>query len=289
MIAYDNRNWLLILSRVRGTVLPRIAGRIALVVAIAVAATYVYEEHGRDYAIPVTVHTIVGVALGLLLVFRTDSSYSRYWEGRILLGGMVNACRDLARQGSAYLATDDARDGFCRYVPALYGSIRRHLRGEREMPELADSLTAEQRASLETSPAAPLVVAGWISDLLHREVAEGRLSEVRLRVIDANVTRMIDYWGGCERIVNTPIPFAYAHHIKGFLTLFCVTVPLALLDSMQWYTPVAAAVVAFALFGIDEIGVEIEDPFGYDPNDLPLDAIGSTIEASVAASIRTAA
>jgi putative membrane protein len=95
--------------------------------------------------------------------------------------------------------------------------------------------------------------------------------------MDANVTAFVDYWGGAERIMKTPIPFAYAQHIKGFLTLFCFTAPFALVESLGWLTPVMAAVVAYGMFGIDEIGVEIEDPFGYDPNDLPLDAMGNTI------------
>jgi len=77
--------------------------------------------------------------------------------------------------------------------------------------------------------------------------------------------------------MRTPLPFAYAQHIKSFLTLFCASVPFAMVEAMGWYTPIAAAVIAFGLFGIDEIGVEIEDPFGYDPNDLPLDAIGNRI------------
>jgi ion channel-forming bestrophin family protein len=93
-----------------------------------------------------------------------------------------------------------------------------------------------------------------------------------------NVSALLDMWGGAERIMKTPIPFAYAQHIKSFLTLFCFSAPFAMVETMQWYTPIAAAVLAFGMFGIDEIGVEIEDPFGYDPNDLPLDAIGLRID-----------
>jgi putative membrane protein len=107
------------------------------------------------------------------------------------------------------------------------------------------------------------------------------LTEHRLAVMDQNLTSFSDSWGGAERILKTPIPFAYAHHIKAFLALFAFTVPFALSDQMGWLTPVAAAAIAFALFGIDEIGVEIEDPFGYDPNDLPLDEVGATIARDV--------
>ena len=88
--------------------------------------------------------------------------------------------------------------------------------------------------------------------------------------------------GDCERIARTPVPFAYAHHIKAFLFIFCLTAPMALLQSMGWATPLATAVIVYGLYGIDEIGVEIEDPFGHDPNDLPLDEIGEMIERDVA-------
>ena len=88
-------------------------------------------------------------------------------------------------------------------------------------------------------------------------------------------------WGSCERILRTPVPFAYAHHIKTFLSVFCVTAPFAMLAPMGWLTPVATAIVSYGLFGIDEIGVEIEEPFGYDGNDLPMVGIGETIARNV--------
>ncbi|MEM6931890.1 MAG: bestrophin family ion channel, partial [Myxococcota bacterium] len=96
-----------------------------------------------------------------------------------------------------------------------------------------------------------------------------------------NIGALVDLWGGAERILDTPVPFAYAHHIKLFLSFFCFTVPLALMESLGWFSTVGAGVVAFGMFGIDEIGVEIEDPFGYDDNDLPLDEIGDKLRREI--------
>ena len=124
----------------------------------------------------------------------------------------------------------------------------------------------------------PNLAVLWLSALLMSNLKAGRLTEERLRMLDENITQLVDLWGGAERIMKTPIPFAYAQHIKGFLTLFCFTVPLALVETMKFFTPLASAVIAYGMFGIDEIGVEIEDPFGDDPNDLPLDAMGETIQ-----------
>lgn len=276
MIRYDTRNWLAILGGVRGTVLPRIAVRVVLVAAIGVAAAALRRYDVIDLAIPGVIHTMVGVALGLLLVFRTNASYDRYWEGRRLVGHIVNNARDLVRQGASYL-TPSAHTALRDRTVALYATIRAYLRDERTAPEVAARLSPALRAEVEAARCPPLVVARTIGDLLAAEAAAGRLGEHRLVMLDVAVSDIIDALGGCERIMRTPVPFAYAHHIKGFLMLFCLSVPLALLPSMGWATGAAAAVVAYALLGIDEIGVEIEDPFGYDPNDLPLDAIGDNL------------
>jgi putative membrane protein len=126
----------------------------------------------------------------------------------------------------------------------------------------------------------------WMTEQLRACAAAGRLSEQRLQLLDGNLTSFNDALGGAERILKTPIPFAYAQHIKIFVVLFCFSAPFAMVEIMGWTTPVASGLLALALFGVDEIGVEIEDPFGDDPNDLPLDAIGHGIEAAVGELLR---
>ena len=282
MMEYDTKNWLGVVFRYHGTVLPRILMRTVAVAGIG--AVLAYADIVLDWQVPLsgTVHAMVGVALGLLLVFRTNASYDRYWEGRKLLGGIVNNSRDMARQAASYLVESPAaRDRVERYTIALYVTIRRYLRKEREWPELVDVLDADERARLAEVAAPPLLVAKWLTDVFAIEARAGRISEQQLKLADQTIADIVDMWGGAERILKTPVPLAYAHHIKAFLTIFCFTAPLALVGGMGWYTPIAAAVVAFGLYGIDEIGVEIEDPFGYDPNDLPLDAIGETIARNV--------
>jgi putative membrane protein len=195
---------------------------------------------------------------------------------------ITNHCRDLARQAATYLAHDEgARARAGRLIVALHATIRRALRRERELAELEPHLGEDAVAELVRAHSPPLTVSCWITELFLAHAAAGRLSEERLRSVDGSLTALIGNWGAAERIVKTPVPFAYAHHIKLFLTLFCFTVPLALVDSAGWYAIGGAAAVAFGMFGIDEIGVEIEDPFGYDHNDLPLDQIGDAVAADV--------
>jgi len=112
-------------------------------------------------------------------------------------------------------------------------------------------------------------------DTLRRDAG---LSDAQQLAMDQNLTVMTDALAGCERIMRTPVPFAYAQHIKVFVVLFCFTAPFTMAEAMGWYTPLAATLLCLALFGIDEIGVEIEDPFGRDPNDLPLDAMAAGLE-----------
>jgi putative membrane protein len=280
LIDYDAKSWLGVVLRLRGSVGPRIAGRMLIVTAIGAAAAFLYDRH--EFHTPAVVHTMIGVALGLLLVFRTNASFDRWWEGRKLLGAIVNRTRDLARQFSAYVPADSRAvvDDSMRLLNAFFALAMQGLRHERDLGVLGELLTKDERAHLEPLHTRASVVLSWITKRIDTLAREGKITDARLLAMDTNLTALVDAYSGCERIVRTPIPFAYAQHIKLFVTIFCFTVPFAIVDAMKLYTPVAAAIFAFALFGIDEIGVEIEDPFGYDDNDLPIDRIGQIIQAS---------
>lgn len=280
MIEYDARAWLPILLRMRGSVIPRLMPRVLMTAALGVIAVLLLRRN--DFKIPGNAHTLVGVALGLLLVFRTNASYDRYWEGRRILGFMVNRTRDLARQVGAYISDPEARAALARLIPAYYWAAAQTLRKQPSLGQAERLLTADEQAALATVTFRAPLITRWIADRLRAEAAAGRLSDVRLQMLDANLTSLNDSLGGAERILRTPIPFAYAQHIKIFVVLFCFSAPFVLAEVMGWATPAACGLLALALFGIDEIGVEIEDPFGDDPNDLPLDAIGAGIEKAAA-------
>lgn len=282
MIDYDAKSWLGVVTRIRGSVGPRVVPRMVITGGLGWLASCLYEH--EKFHTPAVAHTMIGVALGLLLVFRTNASFDRWWEGRKLLGGIVNRTRDLARQIMAFVPTDSKPDAdvSLRLINTFFAVAMQGLRDEKDLSALGELLTAEERAQLEPVKTRATVVLTWISRRLDRLARDGKLTDARLLAMDTNLTALVDYHSGCERIVRTPIPFAYAQHIKLFVTLFCFTVPFAIVDAMKGWTPVAAAIFAFALFGIDEIGVEIEDPFGYDDNDLPIDRIATTVKTSTA-------
>jgi putative membrane protein len=283
VIEYDGRKWLGIALTVRGSVLSRLFGRALSCAAIGAVAAY---AHGTfAFRIPPIAHTMIGVALGLLLVFRTNASYDRYWEGRRLPGAMVIRVRDLTRQAVAYLpgpAHAQLRARLRALGCAYFRLSAMSLRGETDLGKVA-LLSAEDRTRLAGIAARPQAVSAWMTVELAKAAGQGQLSEQRLFAMDQNLLGLTDALAGCERILRTPVPFAYAQHIKVFVVLFCFTAPFAMADSMSWGTPVAAALLAFALFGIDEIGVEIEDPFGYDPNDLPIEQMADGLERATEA------
>lgn len=275
MIDYDAKSWARVAFAVRGTVLPRVLGRVVFVALMGAVAALLWEQSKTK--LPALAHTLVGVALGLLLVFRTNASYDRWWEGRKLLGAIVNRTRDIARQVATFAPDQPDRvRAIQRRLVAFYEIGMQGLRGERKLERLNGVLAPEELERLETADARGVVVLAFVS----REVMALRLETPLYQLVDANITALMDALGACERIMRTPVPFAYAQHIKLLVFLFCSTVPFAMVETMGWLTPAVAAVLGFALFGIDEIGVEIEDPFGYDPNDLPIERIGQIIAKS---------
>ncbi|MBX7191625.1 MAG: bestrophin family protein [Sandaracinaceae bacterium] len=284
MIDYEGRKWLDVILRVRGSVLPRLLPRALIGGGIGALAAWAFEAHTVKLA-PIA-HTMIGVALGLLLVFRTNASYDRYWEGRRLLGGIVIRVRDLVRQAAGWApgeahagARQRVRDLACGYFRA----VSLTLRGEDDDGSLGKLLPDDARAAVLGSSARPQAVMAHLTRATDALRKEAGLSDVQLLAMDQNLTAMTDALAGCERILKTPVPFAYAQHIKLFVVLFCYTAPFTMSEAMGWYTPLAATLLCIALFGVDEIGVEIEDPFGRDANDLPLDAMATGLEKVTAA------
>lgn len=279
MIDYDPHHWTDHFFDIRGSLVREIFGRVLICVLWAVAVTAVHL-YVRPDAIPATVHSLVGVALGLLLVFRTNASYDRFWEGRKAWGSIINDSRNLARATRPFLQSDPAR--YAAVVELLIAfpySAMHHLRGSRGTgPRAGESIRA-----LEQRQHVPLAVAAEISERLAEARRAGLMTEYSQMMLDQYTGLLIQYLGACERIHRTPLPFAYVVHLRRALILYCLTLPFALVDPLRWYTVPAVLLVAYTFLGIEEIGVEIEDPFGEDENDLPVEAFCETIEANLRA------
>jgi ion channel-forming bestrophin family protein len=278
MIDYPRQDWMAITFAWRGTVLPRIAPRVLGYCVLSAGVAWGATQFPELPALKPLPHSLVGIALGMLLVFRTNASYDRYWEGRKQWGGIVNASRNLVRAGAAYTGSTD---GLWQLVAAYPLALKQHLRTAPDLSELrglcADALV--DRAATLGNP--PLAVTAAITEWIAARVASGSLAPETARGLDAAVNALLDHQGACERILKTPVPFAYVVHIRQLLTVYLVSLPLVLSPEIGVWSPLAMAFIAFGLLGIEEAGVEIEDPFGTDPNDLPLDALCATIRRDV--------
>ncbi|WP_435011003.1 bestrophin family protein [Tundrisphaera lichenicola] len=287
MVEYDSKHWTSHLFDVHNSMFHAIFGRILLCVAWSVVVLFLHHAL-KDWlnfdhiSVPTTIHTLVGFALGTLLVFRTNTSYDRFWEGRKLWGSIVNESRNLARLSSIHLKDDPQLfRSVVRWTVAWSHSVMNSLRGTTNLGPAAEKLPPGEVQAVLESGHVPLEISRKITGLLIEARDKGLVSDIVLTTLDQNVQLMIDYLGGCERIKKTPLPFAYMVHIRRALVLYCFTLPFALVDSYGWGSIVGTLLVAYIFFGIEEIGVEIENPFDGDDNDLPLGKICKTIEADL--------
>ena len=288
MIEYDKHDWTAHLYDVEGSMVREIIGRVSLCVLWAAIVVGLHHLTPLKMGGSSTVHSLVGLALGLLLVFRTNASYDRFWEGRRQWGAIINESRNLARGTRAYLApaAPDLAEPILLWTAAFASAA---LTGLRQVaPDLGPSrarLPARDVEAALAAPHVPLDIAVRISARLAEARARGVLSDILLSLLDANVRRLIDALGACERIKNTPLPFVYVVHIRRSLILYCFTLPFALVSLYGWWSILVALLISYMFFGIEEIGVEIENPFGHDINDLPLEQFCRTIERDVLSTV----
>jgi len=285
MILLKHRPWFRFAFRLRGSVIPAILPRTLICGLFGVLISVLYTQ-GLPVCIPVLVSIIPNVVLGLMLVFRTNTAYERYWEGRKLWGGLVNSTRNLARQIWNIVQEKESGDRQDKeealYLIAAFAvATKLHLRGERLNEELAALMSRSHYEKLQMMNHPPLQIAFWISDFLQHKFHQGRVNVYQLDGMQKLLNNLVDSLGGCERILKTPIPLAYAIHLKQLLLLYCFTLPFQLVQDLGYWTGAIVFLISFTLLGIEEIGIEIENPFGRDSNDLPLDAICNTIKTNI--------
>jgi putative membrane protein len=273
------RHALAVRGAVTGAVVPR-------VLAFVLWAIVVGLIHHRIPSIGIEVGPveIAGGALALLLVLRTNAGYERWWEARKLWGGIVNQCRNLAATAIAQgPKTPEFRRAIAHWTVAFAHAARRNLRGEVRAPELEPLLGAETTREVERSVHMPGHVALAISTILRDAADRGALDRRAYQIADQQRVLLIDHVGGCERILKTPLPLIYAIKIRRFILLYLAALPFALVDRVgDAIAPVLVALVAYPILGIDQIAVELENPFpASNLGHLPLDDICATIQRTV--------
>lgn len=224
--------------------------------------------------------------LALLLVLRTNAGYDRWWEARKLWGGLVNQSRNLAIAGLTYGPRDaEWRERFVRWTAAFSHVARRSLRGERELPELVPLLRdAGAVERISRAQHMPSFVAFTLAGLLREAVEHGGMDRFAFHGADRERAQLIDHLGGCERILRTPLPHIHAIKLRRFIVLYLLALPIAVVGSVWWLPGLVTALVAYPILAIDQIAVELENPFSpRNLSHLPIGSICETIEGNLLA------
>lgn len=278
--------WLSLLFRTRGSVVHQIRWRLVTTIGVAAAVAIMHHLDVHLPGLTALPFSLIGLALSIFLGFRNNTSYQRYWEGRILWGRMVNTSRSFARQATTMITGGpEARalaEDLVRHQAAYVHALRIHLRGlHAQYPDLARLIGPERAAAVARRSNPPIAILEHIGAELSRAWQAGWIDPLHLPVLEASLTGMTDHQGGCERIRSTPIPFSYTILIHRIVAVYCLALPFGIVGTVGAYTPIVAAMVAYAFFGLDAIGDAIEEPFGLDVHDLPLDALSTMIEVNV--------
>ena len=299
MILRERPSGLRLFLALRGSVLPRILP--ALIVNIVIA-TLVTWSHGDLFRLKITLTTIpftlIGLPISIFLGFRNNTAYDRFWEGRKLWGELVLRSRNFSRQCLSlidYPAPALAANGLADIrVRMIYRAIafnhaqRALLRDQPPDAGLAEFLLPEEFEQMQYASNKPDFLMLQMGMDLRQCLKEGRIDPCLAASIDATMSALTGAGASCERIKNTPVPFSYTLLLHRTAYLYCFLLPFGLVDSIGFMTPFVVAIVAYTFFGLDALGDEIEEPFGLDPNDLPLDAICRAIEIDLRGALRDA-
>jgi putative membrane protein len=223
-------------------------------------------------------HSLLGFAISMLLVFRTNTAYDRWWEGRKLWGSLVNNSRNLAIKLNAFLDIDDQKDRsfFQQIITRFAVSLKAHLQSENTRLELDDHPHPEI-PDFDHTKHVPNQVAGLLMTRVNLLYRGKRISGEQMILLNDELRSFLDICGACERIKNTPIPYSYSSFIKKFIFLYIITLPLGLVATLGMVTIPVVMFIFYVLASLELIAEEIEDPFGKDSNDLPMERLCETI------------
>ena len=283
MIKYNPKSWFRHIFTVRKSdTIFIIWKELIYLTAFVIGMVYVkleYFGHITQLSELMTVYSLIGFVLSLLLVFRTNTAYDRWWEGRKKWGELVNNTRNLAIKIGAITDDLEIENFFARMIPNYAFAMKEHLRNGVNLDEL--ELTESERSHLEGKGHVPSLIAKLMYEKLQDMKRDGQLTQEEFLSIDVNLKTFSDIIGACERIKNTPIPYSYNNFFKKFIFVYVVTVPLAFVDMFGYYSVGVALFLFYVLVSMEILAEEIEDPFGTDDNDLPTEELSQKIRDNV--------
>lgn len=277
MIVRDRPTRLDLAFAVRGSIVPAIASRLLVLIAVAAAMVLAHDYFPAFPELGGTGFTVFGIALSLFLGFRNNAAYDRWWEARKLWGGLLADLRSFARELELFEPDTAKRHEMLRLALAFIHLHRANLRGLTE-----DEQAMRHGAAFMDTPHPPDEPLNRIAEELAQGMRSGRIDGFGAKALGERLASISLQQAGCERIATTPLPYVYSLLIYRTTYLYCLLLPLALIGPAGWLAPIFVGIVAYVFLGLAEVTEDLSHPFGSTPNTLPLDAICRAVEISIA-------
>ena len=283
MIRYNPKEWYHLIFAFRKSDTLNKLFRTLLFFSIYCLIVIYLEIHYTNFKSTIAIHSLLGFVLGLLLVFRTNTAYERWWEGRKHWGALVNNTRHIASKLNAILDKDkykNKRDYLKNMVINYPYACKNHLRDKKEAVNInfSDGNTEELINKIDH---VPYYIINNIEYEINNLYKNGDITGDQLIIIDKEIKSFSDVIGACERIKNTPIPYSYNMFLKKFIFAYTLTMPFGMVTDFGYWTIPITTFTLYVLSSLEILAEEIEDPFGKDENDLPLNDLCNKIKSNV--------
>lgn len=286
MISYNNKDWLNLFQFKKADTIRKLLPLILVVCVYTGLIVYAddnwFEISESSPLKNFTVfHTLFGFVISMLLVFRTNTAYDRWWEGRKQWGDLINSSRNFAIKLNSILpADDDSRVFFRKIIPLFALALTRHLQAETTRWEL-DTEPHPELPSFDHTRHLPSQVVAAIAERLSKLLKDNKIRGEHILLVNPELGAFMNVCGACERIKNTPIPYSYSAFIKKFIFLYVATLPIGLAFTLHFVVVPVVGLAFYVLGSLELIAEEIEDPFGKNANDLPMEKMSESIRKNI--------
>jgi putative membrane protein len=284
MVSYDPKSWFSIIFQLhKYDTFRQLLPTMGAISVVTLVFCYVeIELLNLEYTSTIAVHSLIGFVLSLLLVFRTNTAYDRWWEGRKQWGALVNNTRNLSIKLSQIIPAEqpERRQLFRVLITNYVLAMKEHLRNGVLPFEMEQHPQFNVEKTLERNHV-PNAIAQQLYHQLLLLKKDGLMSDEQLIALDNEFRSLTDIVGACERIRKTPIPYSYSAFIKKFIFIYVMSLPFGVVRDFGYSTIFVVVFIFYVLASLELIAEEIEDPFGTDANDLATDAISQTIQSNL--------
>lgn len=282
MISYNPKDWLAFIFRFhKADTFRQLFPLIILIGIYSTAVAYLELEywdlpddsHVKNISM---MHGMLGFVISLLLVFRTNTAYDRWWEGRKMWGALVNNSRNLAIKLNAIIEDEKDRAFFRKIIPVYASILNKHLKDEETAKQLAEDVILHDHHSHR-----PNQVAKMLFMKVNELYKSQKITGDQLIILNSEIQSLTDICGACERIKNTPIPYSYSAFLKKFIFFYVMTLPFGYVFNLGYFVIPVVIFIFYVLASLELIAEEIEEPFGHDDNDLPTTKIAENIKKHI--------